>query len=59
MHGHRHAEAVPLAGDRLDVHAVLRPIVERLTDLFDTEIDPLIEVDERAFRPEVLTDLVP
>jgi hypothetical protein len=58
VHGDRDAEPIAAPWNRLDIDAVLAPVMQRIADLLDAEIHALVEVDEGPFGPEVTPNVV-
>ena len=55
---HRSDEAIAAAGQGLDVTGLLGVIRERLTDLPDAEVQPLLEIHEGVAAPDFSLDLL-
>src|SRR6185436_7239692 len=53
---HRHHEPVAAARQRLDEPRRVSRIAQRLTNLADAEVQPLLEVHERIAAPDVIAD---
>src|SRR5215203_4116970 len=56
----RHApdEPVPTPRDRLDERRFLRIVAQRCAQSLDCSVQAVLEIDERAVRPETLTQVV-
>jgi hypothetical protein len=55
--GHGHQEPVAAARQRLDESRCIGGVAQRLAELANTEVESLLEVDQRAVGPHVVPDL--
>ena len=55
----RSDETVSQPWQGLDIAGRMRGIAERLPELLDGSVEPMLEVDEGVGRPKLLPDLIP